>query len=83
MEILKILKNLVVESCSKRPLCLSWYCTNYHLSTLRRKLLCNFLLRYVHFFLVFYPHRPHPLPAYYNDEDFEFWRVRWLHTRGR
>jgi hypothetical protein len=21
--------------------------------------------------------------AYYNDEDFEFWRVRWLHTRGR
>jgi hypothetical protein len=22
-------------------------------------------------------------PAYYNDEDFEFWRVWWLHTRGR
>jgi hypothetical protein len=22
-------------------------------------------------------------PAYYNDDDFEFWRVRWLHTRGR
>jgi hypothetical protein len=24
-----------------------------------------------------------PKPAYYNDEDFEFQSVRWLHSRGR